>query len=375
MARKAAADGGKREQIAAAALECFLEKGYDGTSVRSIMKKAGGEIGLFYYYFQSKDDVFEKALELFFSGYQRDFAEIADSVYRDPFRALTRFFKYMQEETIRFRERYADKIHRTVRWAIRERTLTIVTPYIREILGVVAELGARLPLDIDVAAVMLAHGVGSMILHEDSCWMENRIVEVKKAVHLILGTSLEQAELLFPVYPDKEEAASIADLAQAMQEYYPGFEREDFVQQIAEKLEKKEVLAIRYQGSIGGCIAFSHERREIDFLAVRPDCRKRGVAMHLLITAMAEFPADTELSVVTYREGDPLGAAARCLYRKLGFREGELLTAFGYPCQRFVGTAPANVLESRKLPCVDSEYENACHYDMMREEGGLTNAK
>lgn len=168
MARKAGTDGGKREQIIATAMECFLEKGFDGTSVRSVMKKAGGEIGLFYYYFQSKDDVFDQALELFFDGYQRDFAEIAGSVYRDPFRALPRFFEYMKAETIRFRERYAANIHRIVRWAIRERTLTIVTPYIREILGVVAKLGARLPLDIDVAAVMLAHGVGSMILHEDS---------------------------------------------------------------------------------------------------------------------------------------------------------------------------------------------------------------
>lgn len=135
----------------------------------------------------------------------------------------------------------------------------------------------------------------------------------------------------------REEIASIADLAQEMQEYYPGFEREDFVQQIAEKLEKKEVLVIRYQGSIGGCIAYSRERREIDFLAVRPDCQKRGFATHLLITAMAEFPAGTELSVVTYREDDPLGAAARHLYRKLGFQEGELLTAFAYPCQRLSG--------------------------------------
>lgn len=65
MARKKVTDGGKREQIVAAAMDCFLEKGYDGTSVRSIMKKAGGEIGLFYYYFQNKDDAFDKVLDLF----------------------------------------------------------------------------------------------------------------------------------------------------------------------------------------------------------------------------------------------------------------------------------------------------------------------
>ena len=73
MARKVAAGGGKRDEIVAAALECFLKKGYEGTSVRSIMKQAGGEIGLFYYYFKSKDDVFDKVLDLFFARYQKDF--------------------------------------------------------------------------------------------------------------------------------------------------------------------------------------------------------------------------------------------------------------------------------------------------------------
>lgn len=48
MARKPVTDGGKREKIVVAAMKCFLEKGYDGTSIRAIMKKAGGEVGLFY---------------------------------------------------------------------------------------------------------------------------------------------------------------------------------------------------------------------------------------------------------------------------------------------------------------------------------------
>lgn len=48
------------------------------------MKQAGGEIGLFYYYFKSKDDVFDKVLDLFFARYQKDFAEIAGSAVGIP---------------------------------------------------------------------------------------------------------------------------------------------------------------------------------------------------------------------------------------------------------------------------------------------------
>lgn len=350
MARKAAGDGGKREQIAAAALECFLKQGYDGTSVRAIMKKAGGEIGLFYYYFQSKDDVFEKALELFFGEYQRNFSQIADGVYRDPFRTLTKFYEYMRVETIHFRERYADNIHRTVRWAIREYLLTMVTPYLRRIIGGLASLGAVPPLELDVVAVMLAHGVGSMILHEDSAWMERSTIEVQKAVHLIMGMKLPQAELMFPQFPTAGDIPAIVSLAEELQEYFPGFNRRDFEHSIAEKLHKNEILIIRCNGKLAGCAAFSHERSEIDFLAVHPDFRRRGVASRLLISAMAEFPAGTRLSVISYRSGDPLGAGARRLYQRLGFCEGELLTAFGYPCQRLSVSAPADITAIRMHP-------------------------
>ena len=57
MPRKPIIEGGKREEIAKAALELFLSKGYDGTSVRAIMNQAGGEVGLFYYYFKNKDEI------------------------------------------------------------------------------------------------------------------------------------------------------------------------------------------------------------------------------------------------------------------------------------------------------------------------------
>ena len=345
MARKPVTDGGKREKIVVAAMKFFLEKGYDGTSIRAIMKKAGGEVGLFYYYFNNKDDVFDKALDLFFASYQNSFAEITDSAYRDPFRALTRFFEYMKAETVRFRDKYAANIHRTVRWAIRERTLTIVTPYIRQIIGVLAELGATPPLNLDVAAVMLAHGVGSMILHEDSEWVEQITAEVQKAVHLIMGLEPEYAELMFPVSPMQKDISSLVKLAEGMKQYFPGFEQSEFETQLKAKAENHEVLAIRNRENAVGCIAFSHEKNEIDFLAVDPEYRRSGIASRLLITAMSEFSAGTEVSVVTYREGDSLGTEARRFYQKSGFHDGELLTAFGYPCQRLIGKVPSSVLK------------------------------
>jgi len=65
MARKAILEGGKRDEILKAALKLFLANGYEGTSVRMILEQVGGEIGMFYHYFSSKQELFDKAFELF----------------------------------------------------------------------------------------------------------------------------------------------------------------------------------------------------------------------------------------------------------------------------------------------------------------------
>ena len=52
----------RKMEIVKAALELFFEKGYEGTSVRMIQERIGKQVGGFYYYFESKDDVFDAAL-------------------------------------------------------------------------------------------------------------------------------------------------------------------------------------------------------------------------------------------------------------------------------------------------------------------------
>ena len=51
-------ESNRYEAILEAAAESFFKKGFEGTSIRSIMKQTGAEAGLFYYYFADKSDVF-----------------------------------------------------------------------------------------------------------------------------------------------------------------------------------------------------------------------------------------------------------------------------------------------------------------------------
>ena len=56
-----------------------------------------------------------------------------------------------------------------------------------------------------------------------------------------------------------------------------------------------------------------------------------------MVSAMLSTMGDGEdVTVTTYREGVPEGAAARAFYRRLGFTEGRLTEEFGSPVQEFI---------------------------------------
>lgn len=341
MARKPVLEGGRRDEIVTAALELFFNKGYDGTSVRTIMKKAGGEIGLFYYYFKSKDDVFDKALDLFFAHYKRDCAVMVALGRRNPCRVMQDFFEYLERETELFRRQYAEKMHRMVRWAIREHTLEIIEPYLRQIVEIQrAYYGAAPAVSSDVAALYLAHGVGSAILHEDRETYQTHRAEMKRGISLLMGIPPEEQELRIP-YPAKpDDVAGWMALLGEVKSFFPGLNEADYERQLAVRIAGGEAWVFRFEGTIPAALLYSKDRKELDFLAVRPDFRRKGLASKLAETAAAQFSAGTRFSVVTYREGDPAGVSARAFYRSLGFAPGEELERFGYPCQKLTVIVP-----------------------------------
>ena len=102
MARKT--DGGKREEIVTAAARLFMTGGFDGTSVREIMNEAGGEAGLFYYYFRNKDEGFDSVLD---RRLLRVYGE------RDPAFSRKVFGQYSQDSPMGYTRAHTDD-YRTV---------------------------------------------------------------------------------------------------------------------------------------------------------------------------------------------------------------------------------------------------------------------
>lgn len=197
MARKPKFDGGTRNRMLEVATKMFFEKSYEGTSVRDIVKEVGCEVGLFYYYYKTKDDLFTDVMEHFFEPYKKDFEILVEDAKINQNRALLRFFEYMKKKVIEFREKYSDNMHRTIRWAIREQALTVIEPYIEQIIQILVEHGAQLKMDVHLTAIFLAHGIGSVILHEDADYVKETTNQLRKVVNLIMGLSEEQAKYMF----------------------------------------------------------------------------------------------------------------------------------------------------------------------------------
>ncbi|ABS40359.1 GNAT family N-acetyltransferase [Clostridium botulinum] len=126
------------------------------------------------------------------------------------------------------------------------------------------------------------------------------------------------------------------NLVEIVKEDFPGLIIEDYRKILKEGIQQRTALIVKDETKAIGVLIFSYENKEIAFLAVHPQYRKKGIATALFNKMYNQFPKGTEIAVTTYRENDTKGKAARALYKRLGFIQDELIMEFGYPCQRFI---------------------------------------
>ena len=169
MARKPVLEGGKRDELISAALKLFMENGYENTSVRMILKEVNGEVGMFYHYFKSKDELFEAAVRLYFRHYSVSFGKIvADSnlSISDQIDRIFHLFKTTSEAYLAMSRNGG--LHWTVELALREKTLDQLEPYIAIILqnAVKGGLIKQPDLPFDELAAFLVHGIAGIVHQE-----------------------------------------------------------------------------------------------------------------------------------------------------------------------------------------------------------------
>lgn len=170
MARKAVLEGGKRDEILNAALELFLINGYEGTSIRMILERVGGEVGMFYHYFQSKQEVFNKAFEVF----MKKQGEQLSSLMSEKLNNMTprKRLEHLKAGYIKAMNDYAklssNNIHWTVLSTLHEMTLEAMLPSFTAMLIEILQFAQKSDLnDIEWLAPFILKGI-SGLLHEKS---------------------------------------------------------------------------------------------------------------------------------------------------------------------------------------------------------------
>ena len=183
MARKPApAEGDRRSQILAAALEVFSERGLEGATNTAIAARAQVTHGLIYFYFPSKEDLFCAAVE-----YQADlvFAQLdlaserssADSPEKTLRRIVSRFVAVMEEPQnvslmrILMREAALREPQAGCARPSRDYIRVIARDLSHELSGYLAgqmERGTLRPLDTTLAAQLMTSALISVLMRRTS---------------------------------------------------------------------------------------------------------------------------------------------------------------------------------------------------------------
>ena len=135
-------------------------------------------------------------------------------------------------------------------------------------------------------------------------------------------------------YVTKEDINKVLSMMEQVKEAFPGYQETEFLEALYKAIDCKTAFLEEKAGRLAGMLTFSYQEKELTFLAVMPEFRKQGVGKRL-IRRMAECFGE-EVHVITFREGDQKGMAARYCYHSCGFVDDEELVVFDYPCQRMV---------------------------------------
>ena len=137
-------------------------------------------------------------------------------------------------------------------------------------------------------------------------------------------------------YASEADIDAWMDLVVLVRDAFPWLSLGEYRGNLRKAIAERRALCAKDARGLLGVLVLSDQHNGIGFLAVHPEARGRGVASALVRMMLDVLPADQDIFVTTYREDDPLGAAPRALYKRLGFEEAELVTRYGYPCQQFV---------------------------------------
>lgn len=99
-----------------------MENGYENTSVRMILNEVSGQVGMFYHYFSSKEELFEEAVKLYFRQYAEQFGNIVSDASLSLPAQIEQIFKLFETTSGTYLSMNTDNnFHWTAELAFREK--------------------------------------------------------------------------------------------------------------------------------------------------------------------------------------------------------------------------------------------------------------
>ncbi len=160
MARTSKPPDERRHELLHTALQLFIERGYERTSVADIVGTVGVAQGTFYYYFRSKADVLDEAADRVTGALSGAVAAIVQRKNVDAVQRLRQVLQLLftaitgnRKLIAFFRQPGNEVLHERVRLALEERLLPLLRQLVQQ--GV-ADGRFHQPYPAETAALMLA---------------------------------------------------------------------------------------------------------------------------------------------------------------------------------------------------------------------------
>lgn len=167
-------------------------------------------------------------------------------------------------------------------------------------------------------------------------WFLDKLFEVRR-MHDAHGNSKRDVRIGWATL---ENMVSWMNLVEIVRENFPGLETPQALGEYRDTaircIEKQSAVCALRGNMVVGILLFSMKHNMLACMAVHPDYRRRGIAAGMMEFMLSKLDRGRDITVTTFREGDPKGDAPRALYRSFGFMPGELCIEQGYPCQVFV---------------------------------------
>ncbi|MEA4925677.1 MAG: TetR/AcrR family transcriptional regulator [Syntrophomonadaceae bacterium] len=190
MSRTVKSPDERRQELLGIGLELFMKHGSVGFSIKDVVKQAGVATGLFYYYFKSKEEYIEEALNSYIIGNIGGILEVISaesfSIAQRVRCGLVEFWKHMEHMAPFMRE---DALQSPQHHILMDKALKRLQPAMQDLIEQGNRAGLFHAFSPALTASFVLHGL-SGVLHSSMELNEENKKSTEKMLLSVLGADM-----------------------------------------------------------------------------------------------------------------------------------------------------------------------------------------